>query len=219
MNGDGVPDLIAAAGAGGGPRVALWDGKALLRGVQQRVCGDFFAFEPALRNGVYPAVGAYNADRYADPLFGAGPGGGPRVKAVSGLALATAASQAAADKPLFDFFAGLADDRGGVRVGAVPASTGTIYNVLTVGGSGSIGTLYNGSTRAGIQSQDRELALSGGLLADTTGQKLLGGTTGTSGTGTTGTGTTGTGTTGGSTTAGTVSVGTSLQTLLNSLGG
>ena len=218
VNGDGVPDIVAAAGYGGGPRVAVWDGKSLLAGVQKRVCADFFAFEPTLRNGVYPAVGAYNADKYADLLLGAGPGGGPRVIAVSGKALASGADPAAAvAAPLFDFFAGLADDRGGVRVGAVPGTTSTsttavVNDVLTVGGSGAIGYLYTGSTRKGVQTVDREFALAAGLLADATGQKLF---TGTAATTTGSTSTTGSGTTGTSTTT----TGTPLQTLLGQFGG
>jgi hypothetical protein len=205
VSGDGVPDLVAAAGFGGGPRVAVWDGKALLRGVQVRVTADFFAFEPALRNGVYPAVGAYNADRFADILIGAGPGGGPRVKAISGELLTNGPPQAAADSPLIDYFAGLADDRGGVRVGAVPGTTAaaTVFNILTVGGSGGAGTVWD-STRRGVQSVARETALGGGLLADATGQRLF-------------TGNTPTGT--GSGLGSGVNVGTSLQQLLDSLAG
>jgi hypothetical protein len=214
VNGDGVPDLVAAAGYGGGPRVAIWDGKALLRGVQQRVVADFFAFEPGLRNGVYPAVGAFNSDKYADLLFGAGPGGGPRVLAVSGERLVNSSPAAAVVAPLFDFFAGLADDRGGVRVGTVPGTTSSsttsvVNDVLTVGGSGGIGTLYSGSTRKGVQSVDRELALAGGLLADASGQKLFSGTSGGSSSGGTTTGGLGSG----------VNVGTALQQLLNQLAG
>jgi hypothetical protein len=122
VNGDGRPDLIVAAGFGGGPRVAIFDGQQLLANAVEpgRLVGDFFAFpgEDAerLRNGVYGAAGDLNADGKAELVFGGGPGGGPRVYALDGAKLAAdlAAAYAA---PVANFFAaGDADARGGVRL-------------------------------------------------------------------------------------------------------
>src|SRR5205807_9454614 len=61
VNGDGVPDLIVAAGFGGGPRVAIFDGADLAPGrTPRKLVGDFFVFENTLRNGTYVAVGDVN---------------------------------------------------------------------------------------------------------------------------------------------------------------
>jgi subtilisin family serine protease/subtilisin-like proprotein convertase family protein len=112
LNGDGVPDLAVGAGFGGGPRVALYDGATLRVGAAPRkLVGDFLVFEPSLRNGVYLAVGDLNGDGSGDLIVGAGPGGGPRVLALSGAALLVGQTQ-----PLANFFAGDVNNRGGVRV-------------------------------------------------------------------------------------------------------
>ncbi|MBX9578818.1 MAG: multicopper oxidase domain-containing protein [Gemmataceae bacterium] len=115
VNDDGVGDLIVAAGAGGGPRVAVWDGASRSGGAfARRLVGDFFAFEPALQNGAYVTAGDFDGDGFADLAFGAGPGGGPRVRALSGKDLVKGRGETV----LADFMAGDPADRGGVRVAA-----------------------------------------------------------------------------------------------------
>jgi len=116
VNGDGRADLLVAAGFGGGPRVAVYNGATLMSDLAAgaeptRVIADFFAFEETLRNGVYLSAGDLNGDGYADIIAGGGPSGGPRVLALSGFALLTADQL-----PLANFFAGNPDSRGGVQV-------------------------------------------------------------------------------------------------------
>jgi hypothetical protein len=85
VNGDGVPDLIVAAGVGGGPRVAIFDGRTINpAATPTRLVADFFVFEAALRNGATVAVGDVNGDGRADLIAGAGPGGAPRVAVFDG---------------------------------------------------------------------------------------------------------------------------------------
>jgi hypothetical protein len=206
VNGDGTPDLIAAAGYGGGPRVAVFDGKSLAQ-EPTRLVADFFAFEETLRDGVYVSAGKLDSDNKDDLIFGAGPGGAPRVLGISSARLLANGSLDAISNPNVNFFAGLGDDRGGVRVGVVPNSNG-IVDLFTAGGSGGLVQRY-GLTGKLIGTVDRELALGGGLLSDTSGQVLTnGGATTTS---------TGTGTTTPGTSTGTATNST-LQQLLNSLG-
>lgn len=106
VDGDGLPDVITAAGAGGGPHVEVFSGKdgSLIR--------SFFAFEPDFRGGVSIAAADLNHDGRADLVVGAGAGGGPRVRVFD---LTTS-------KPLpgslADFFAFDPAFRGGVAVAA-----------------------------------------------------------------------------------------------------
>lgn len=143
INGDGIPDLVVAAGFGGGPRVAVWDGASILAGQPQRLMADFFAYEPALRNGVYVAVGDLDGDGKAEIITGAGPGGGPRILAFSGDALLKNQQVT-----LVDFFAGNVDNRGGVRVAAVNLDNDNLIDLVVGDGTdaGSRVTGYLGST-------------------------------------------------------------------------
>jgi hypothetical protein len=138
VNGDGTPDLIVAAGFGGGPRVSLIDGRSVQSGVPRTLTPDFFAFEPGLRNGVYVATGDVNGDGAADLIFGAGPGGGPRVLSVSGQTLIQSGPATALAQPLANAFVGDPGDRGGVRVavkdGRVVAGSGTTASVQVLDG-------------------------------------------------------------------------------------
>lgn len=73
VNGDGVDDLVAGAGFGGGSRVQVISGK------DQSVLADFFAFGSTERTGVFVATGDVDGDGKAEIIVGAGEGGGPRV--------------------------------------------------------------------------------------------------------------------------------------------
>ncbi len=103
LNGDGRPDLVVSAGAGGGPRVALFDGRSLMPGnAPKKLVADFFAYESSLRNGVTVSVGDVNGDGKADLVTGAGPGGAPRVTVFSGGDIL--ANRGATSTRIADFF-------------------------------------------------------------------------------------------------------------------
>ncbi|CAN5434179.1 hypothetical protein BH11PLA2_BH11PLA2_36830 [soil metagenome] len=115
VNSDGRGDILVSAGIGGGPRVAVFDGSKLSMTGGPKFFGDFFAFEPDLRNGAFITAGDVNGDGYADMIVGGGPGGGPRVRVFDGKSLVASTFQM---NVIADFFAGDVDERRGARVTA-----------------------------------------------------------------------------------------------------
>lgn len=109
VNGDGRADVITGAGAGGGPHVKVFNG------VQGNLLRSFFAYDPGFHGGVNVAAGDVNGDGPADVVTGAGPGGGPHVRAFSGVDASPLAA--------FDAFAPEVDDEVlvGVAAGFLPA--------------------------------------------------------------------------------------------------
>ncbi len=98
--GDSTPDIVVAAGTGGGPRIEIIDGAT------QKVAENFFVFEPTFTGGVSVAIGDVNGDGHNDIIAGAGTGGGPRVVAID----------VATGNTLLDTFAFEPTFRGGVNV-------------------------------------------------------------------------------------------------------
>lgn len=90
VTGDGRADLVTGAGAGGGPHVKLFDGAQLFPGGDVRTAVEpfeahgFFAYDAGFHGGVSVAIGDVNGDGIGDVITGAGPGGGPHVRAISG---------------------------------------------------------------------------------------------------------------------------------------
>ncbi len=153
VDGDGTPDLVVAAGYGGGPRVAVFNGRTVPGGgVKGRLTADFFAFETTLRNGVYVSAGDVDGDGKADLTFGAGPGGGPRVVTVSGQSLLSQGGAAAVSRPLSDQFVGDTNSRGGVRVTTKQLDGGG--RAAVVAGSGTGGSVQVIRPAGGTTSQN-----------------------------------------------------------------
>jgi hypothetical protein len=120
VNGDGVPDVITGAGAGGGPHVRVFDG------VTGNVITEFFAYDASFRGGVNVAAADVNGDGHADIITGAGAGGGPHVKVYDG----------ATGKVLSSFFAYATTFTGGVSVAAGDVSGDGKADVITGAGPG-----------------------------------------------------------------------------------
>ncbi len=144
VNGDGVGDVIVAAGFGGGPRIAAYSGKSIGTQTRVKLFNDFFAFEQTLRNGTFVAAADVNGDGKADLVAGGGPGGGPRVLVLSGTDLVNSNSQVA----IANFFAGNDTNRGGVRVAARNLDGDGKAEVIAGDGPGGEGKvrIYSGSS-------------------------------------------------------------------------
>ena len=79
VTGGGVPDIIVAAGPGGGPQVEVFSG------TDGALVASFFAFDPGFRDGISSvAAAALDGSGTADVVVGAGPGGGPVVAVFHG---------------------------------------------------------------------------------------------------------------------------------------
>ena len=178
VNADGTPDLVVGAGFGGGPRVALFDGRSVRAGAADptRLTGDFLAFPGAdaarLRDGVYVAAGDLTGDGYAEVVVGGGPGGAPRVLVLDGPLLLAGGADTAGAAPVANFFAGGDSlSRGGARV-AVRDLDGDNRADLAVGtGAGQPGRvwLYRAGSVVGVGSPAADgefLPFGGEALAD-----------------------------------------------------
>jgi autotransporter-associated beta strand protein len=117
FNRDSVPDIVTAPGFGGGPVVRVWDGATGALMLQ------FLAYDAAFRGGVNLSVGLVNADQNLDIITGAGPTGGPHVRAFDGLNAF----------PVLSFFAYAANFTGGVSVAAGDPTTVGIRGEVTPG--------------------------------------------------------------------------------------
>ena len=134
FNGDGVAELIAGAGFGGGPAIAI------LNSQTGEVMESFFAFDPAFTGGVFVAVQDTNGDGILDIIASAGPGGGPEVRIFDGANL----------NVLRAFFAYAEDFSGGVSVATLDFNNAGILELGTGAGPGGAPhvKVYDGATNA-----------------------------------------------------------------------
>jgi hypothetical protein len=81
VNGDGHADLITGANGHGGPEVRAFNGLTVTGNPTPAILSDFFAYDPLFSGGARVAVVDVTGDGVADIITGAGPGGGPHVRA------------------------------------------------------------------------------------------------------------------------------------------
>ncbi|HEY3789524.1 MAG TPA: VCBS repeat-containing protein, partial [Urbifossiella sp.] len=120
VNGDGIPDVVVAAGEGGGPRIRVMDGKT------GAVLSDFFAFDPSFRGGTNIALGDLSGDGQMELIAGAGASGGPQVTVFDPITGNTIRSFVAYDPT----------SRGGVSVAAADVTGDGKDEIITTPGAG-----------------------------------------------------------------------------------
>ncbi len=120
VDNDSVPDIVTAAGAGGGPHVKVFSGAT---GQEIR---SFFAYTASFTGGVHVAASDVNGDGFADIITGAGAGGGPHVRVFDGKT----------GQLLNEFFAYPASFLGGVKVTAGDINNDGQVEVITGPGLG-----------------------------------------------------------------------------------
>jgi hypothetical protein len=79
VNGDGVPDIVTGAGAGGGPHVRVFSG------VNGAVITEFFAYELGFTGGVRVALADVDGDGRYEIITAPGPGRAAEVRAFDGI--------------------------------------------------------------------------------------------------------------------------------------
>lgn len=120
VNGDGRADIITGAGAGGGPHVRVFSG------VDYSELMNYFAYTPQFTGGIFVASSDVNNDGCADIVTGAGAGGGPHVRVISG----------ANQTELCSFFAYASSFRGGVFVASGDVNGDGHAEIVTSAGPG-----------------------------------------------------------------------------------
>ena len=120
INQDGIPEIIAAAGSGGGPAIKILDSQ------NGSVLRSFFAFNPAFSGGIFITVKDLNNDNIPEIIAGAGKGGGPHVRVFDGNTL----------NELYSFFAYDPSFNGGVSVATADINNDSIPEIITGAGPG-----------------------------------------------------------------------------------
>ncbi len=133
VNGDGRPDIVTGAGAGGGPHVEVFSGKTLFPtggtpvGAFQLPEQSFFAYNGNFTGGVFVATGDTDGDGFSDIVTGAGASGGPHIKVFSGRTT----------EVYFSFFAYDANYTGGALVAAGDLDGDGKAEIVTANGFGN----------------------------------------------------------------------------------
>jgi len=151
VTGDGYADVVTGTGAGGGPRVQVFDGAT---GAE---VANFFAYDPAVRGGVTVAAGGLGDAAGADIVTGVGAGGGANVRVFDGRTTALRDSFYAYDPGFL----------GGVAVDVVTIDGAGAILAVPGEGAGGYATLFDGATGAGLGGFEPFPGFDGGL---TTGQ-------------------------------------------------
>lgn len=138
VTGDGRPDIVVGADAGGSPQVSVF------RNPDWMQVQSFLAFPPGFTGGVRVAAGDVDGDAKSDIFAAAGAGGSPEVKVFSG----------ANGSVLHDFLVFSPGFAGGVFVAAGDVNGDNRADIVAGAGSGGAPqvSIFNGVTEALVTS-------------------------------------------------------------------
>lgn len=147
LNGDGISDIVAAAGPGGGPRVRVFDGAS------GGELASFFAYDPTFRGGLNIAAGPIGNGEVGIAT-GAEEGGGPHVRVFT-----------AQGKERASFYAYDANFTGGVRVALGQRADGsaTVFTGAGMGGGPHVRGFDVGSGEIVLNQMAYDTAFRGGV--------------------------------------------------------
>jgi hypothetical protein len=134
VDGDGLPDLVTAPGAGNGPHVQVWSGVGLKK------LSEFNFVDPTLwTGGVFIATADVTRNGRAEVVVGADAGGGPVVRVFDGLRGRLIGELT----PYPEAF------RGGVRVAGYDANGDGVMDLVCAPGPGEVSAVkvYDGKNR------------------------------------------------------------------------
>ncbi len=167
-NADGFKDIIVGAGAGGGPRVAVYAGSAT--GVVASPINDFFAYPVKNNTGVVVTGGQRNTNAGAEVIVAPASNGGYNIKSFD-------VNGKGSNPTLVDNFFAFNDfkSRGGLSIAAGDLDNGQGTNDLVVGTTnGQFGVILNDQS-AGIPVTafpNFNGAIRAGVATDGTGQTV-----------------------------------------------
>ncbi len=121
VNGDGIPDIVAVAGPGGGPEVNIYDGR------NYQLAAAFYALPSTFTGGLFVATGDLTGSGHADIIIGADKGGLDEVLVFNGITQA----------PVTAFFPFGQFATGGVRVAAGDITGAGHADIVLGAGAGS----------------------------------------------------------------------------------
>lgn len=119
VTGDGVADLVTAPASNGGSDIRVFDGATGLQ------VAAFLAYDARFDGGASVAIGDIDGDGTGDIITGAGPSGGPHVRAFQG----------GTYEILQDFLAYEASFRGGISVASADFNQNGQWDIVTGAGS------------------------------------------------------------------------------------
>jgi hypothetical protein len=126
LTGDGVDDIVAAAGSGAQPAVVAYNGATFQEMYR------FFAYDVFFQGGSYVDIGDVNGDGFGDIITGAGAGAGPHVKAFSGLN----------GREIRSFFAPASVGNFGAMVSSIDIDNDGVSEIAVAGATGGTGIVH-----------------------------------------------------------------------------